>query len=385
MDSHEKLKELSDKYGADIFAGSKKSELIRLISNDLQQSKLKDLLIIAINQNMASELFNVRMSNESTVNSTRDSLKKQFCKNNNQEDRVAHYIIDSLAYAIGLIPEMNSLDNINDVNIKIPDNKIVVDSSKNINTNNTGSSSSKTKIIIAAVVVLVLLIGGGYFGYKYYINNGQSELKADNTDSNVNQEIINDEEIIDSDDTDATKEVGDNVLEPENATIEEITDINPVNETTASTKEEGKIKPESMSKPDLKLEEKKSEPVVASLPEKKENTKEEVVAPIPEDKSVATTEPQYKTINYLSGEKYEGYVNNMNLKHGKGTYYWKSGNRYTGDWVNDKATGKGIYYSHEGWRYEGEFLNAQFHGKGIYYFANGKKKEGTWINGQMTK
>lgn len=384
MDFHEKLKDLSDKYGADIFDRNKKSELIRLISNSLQESKLKDLFIIAINQNIASDLFNVRMSNESTVNSTRNSLKKQFCKENNQEDRIAHYIIDSLAYAIGLIPEMKSLDNIDNTNIKIPENKIVVENSRDIKAGNTGLSASKTKIIIIAVVALILLIGGGYFGYRYFTNNDQSGLVAENN-NDTTQETINNEEIISSDDANSTKETeNDNLPEPENATIEEPVDINAANEAAEHTKEEIKTKAESTQKKELKAEEKKSEPVVADLTEKKENKNEEIATPV-EDQPAAPSGPQYKTINYPSGEKYEGYVNSMNLKHGKGTYYWKSGSRYTGDWVNDKATGKGIYYSHEGWRYEGEFLNAQFHGKGIYYFANGKKKEGTWINGQMTK
>jgi hypothetical protein len=39
-------------------------------------------------------------------------------------------------------------------------------------------------------------------------------------------------------------------------------------------------------------------------------------------------------------------------KHGQGTYYFASGNKYTGDWVDDKRTGQGVYTWADGDRYE---------------------------------
>ena len=95
--------------------------------------------------------------------------------------------------------------------------------------------------------------------------------------------------------------------------------------------------------------------------------------------------PEFLVKQYPSGEKYEGYVNNKGQKHGKGTYTWLNGDKYVGDWVNDKAKGQGIYYSREGWRYEGQFSNSVFHGLGTYYFENGKSKKGTWKNGEYQK
>lgn len=42
---------------------------------------------------------------------------------------------------------------------------------------------------------------------------------------------------------------------------------------------------------------------------------------------------------------------------GKGTYTWANGDKYIGEWNEDKK-----------------------HGKGVFSFANGRKKEGTWEN-----
>ena len=41
----------------------------------------------------------------------------------------------------------------------------------------------------------------------------------------------------------------------------------------------------------------------------------------------------------------------MGKKEGKGIFYYKNGNRYEGDWRNDKKEGKGIAYYQNGDRY----------------------------------
>ena len=52
--------------------------------------------------------------------------------------------------------------------------------------------------------------------------------------------------------------------------------------------------------------------------------------------------------------------------------YWNDGDRYEGEWRNDKKEGKGIYYYNtEPWkgdRYEGDNRNGKKEGKGIYYW-----------------
>jgi len=52
--------------------------------------------------------------------------------------------------------------------------------------------------------------------------------------------------------------------------------------------------------------------------------------------------------------------------------YYASGNRYEGEFKNDKLHGKGILYKADGNRYEGTFENGKQHGNGVYYFADGR-------------
>ena len=42
--------------------------------------------------------------------------------------------------------------------------------------------------------------------------------------------------------------------------------------------------------------------------------------------------------------------------------------------------GKGILYYNDGERYEGEFLNDKKDGKGILYYKDGRTKEEIWKN-----
>ena len=42
--------------------------------------------------------------------------------------------------------------------------------------------------------------------------------------------------------------------------------------------------------------------------------------------------------------------------------------------------GKGIYYYNDGDRYEGEFKNNRREGKGIYYYVNGDREMGDYSN-----
>ena len=48
-----------------------------------------------------------------------------------------------------------------------------------------------------------------------------------------------------------------------------------------------------------------------------------------------------------------------------------------------KAEGKGIHYYKSGNRYEGDWRNDEKEGKGIMYYNNGKKEEGIWKNGKI--
>ncbi|CAI2378862.1 unnamed protein product [Moneuplotes crassus] len=99
------------------------------------------------------------------------------------------------------------------------------------------------------------------------------------------------------------------------------------------------------------------------------------------------------------GDTYEGQVNKKTgQKHGRGTYDWNNGpekgDRYVGDWVNDKREGYGIYYFANGNKYEGEWMKDNKHGLGVMTWADGNTYKGeckvgnrsgkgkiTWNNG----
>jgi hypothetical protein len=46
--------------------------------------------------------------------------------------------------------------------------------------------------------------------------------------------------------------------------------------------------------------------------------------------------------------------------HGRGTRYYANGNKYTGDWVEDKPHGTGV----------------------LFNAAEGTKRQGEWVNGK---
>ena len=54
------------------------------------------------------------------------------------------------------------------------------------------------------------------------------------------------------------------------------------------------------------------------------------------------------------------------MPEGKGTYKWKEGGKYEGEWKKNKKCGKGKRIFANGSAYEGEWLNDKQHGKVIY-------------------
>jgi serine/threonine-protein kinase PpkA len=85
---------------------------------------------------------------------------------------------------------------------------------------------------------------------------------------------------------------------------------------------------------------------------------------------------------YHNGEKYEGQFVDGKIN-GTGTYYYNSGNRYEGTWKDGIKSGTGThYYAARGERYVGEFKDNEPHGEGIYYYKNGDRYQGQWQNGR---
>ena len=91
-----------------------------------------------------------------------------------------------------------------------------------------------------------------------------------------------------------------------------------------------------------------------------------------------------QTIKYKNG-KYVGQIID-GIKQGKGTMYLDAGDRYEGDYNNNKREGKGIYYCNRdpfrGERYEGDYKNDKRDGQGIYYYNNGDREMGDYSKGK---
>jgi hypothetical protein len=70
-------------------------------------------------------------------------------------------------------------------------------------------------------------------------------------------------------------------------------------------------------------------------------------------------------------------------KHGNGVKTWASGDRYDGEFVNDRMEGVGSYSwgRNSPWmreHYTGDFLNDQRHGFGVYEWPSGDRYAGPW-------
>jgi hypothetical protein len=69
-------------------------------------------------------------------------------------------------------------------------------------------------------------------------------------------------------------------------------------------------------------------------------------------------------------------------KHGKGVKTWANGDRYEGDFVEDRIEGFGLYVFGRGpWqgeRYEGDYLAGRRHGHGVYRWTTGDVYSGPW-------
>jgi hypothetical protein len=71
---------------------------------------------------------------------------------------------------------------------------------------------------------------------------------------------------------------------------------------------------------------------------------------------ISTSENNMTMIDeYVLGQFNDG------KKNGKGTFYYASGNKYTGDWVNDQKAGQGVFTWTSGNRYEMRYSQMSCH------------------------
>ena len=69
-------------------------------------------------------------------------------------------------------------------------------------------------------------------------------------------------------------------------------------------------------------------------------------------------------------------------RHGNGVMSYSIGNRFEGEWRNDRMFGRGVLAASDGSRYDGEFANSCFHGRGAFRFGDGRRLyDGSWSCG----
>ena len=66
-----------------------------------------------------------------------------------------------------------------------------------------------------------------------------------------------------------------------------------------------------------------------------------------------------------------------------GTFTSANGNKYVGEWKDDKQHGHGTYTRADGAKYVGEWKDGTGHGQGTYTHADGTVKKGTFRNGEF--
>jgi len=92
----------------------------------------------------------------------------------------------------------------------------------------------------------------------------------------------------------------------------------------------------------------------------------------------------YLANNQFKGHKYVGEFKD-GKKHGQGIYIAK-GDKYVGEWKDDKKHGLGTYYAAKGDKYVGEWKDDKSHGQGTQTYADGRPiKEGIWAGDKFVR
>ncbi|MAI03149.1 MAG: hypothetical protein CMQ75_01295 [Gammaproteobacteria bacterium] len=89
----------------------------------------------------------------------------------------------------------------------------------------------------------------------------------------------------------------------------------------------------------------------------------------------------FGTYTFANGDKYVGEWKD-DKKYGQGTYTFANGDKYVGEWKDDKRHGQGTSTYANGDKYVGEFKDDKKHGQGTYTYANGKRLVGYFMNGE---
>lgn len=85
----------------------------------------------------------------------------------------------------------------------------------------------------------------------------------------------------------------------------------------------------------------------------------------------------FGTLTLSNGDKYVGEYK-QNKRNGKGTYTFPDGEKYTGEWRNGKPHGYGSYTFSDASYYAGNWLEGLKNGQGVYTSPDGSKYVGAW-------
>ena len=88
------------------------------------------------------------------------------------------------------------------------------------------------------------------------------------------------------------------------------------------------------------------------------------------------------TFIWPNGDKYNGNWKNQK-PHGLGTFKWVNGTKYIGDWEFGIQNGQGTVTWANGDKYIGGRKNGEADGQGTFIYANGTAQSGEWKNGNL--
>lgn len=106
--------------------------------------------------------------------------------------------------------------------------------------------------------------------------------------------------------------------------------------------------------------------------------------PCPSDQN-ARLHNCFGSYNWPYGDKYVGEWQD-NKRNGQGTYTFADGDKYVGEWKDNKRNGHGSFAFANGEKYVGEFKSGNYHGFGVLYAPDGSvKQEGAWEDGKFVR
>ena len=87
----------------------------------------------------------------------------------------------------------------------------------------------------------------------------------------------------------------------------------------------------------------------------------------------------FGTYTNANGDKYVGEWKDNKIN-GQGAYTWAGGDKYIGEWKDGKRYGQGTYTYAGGDKYVGEYKDDIKHGQGTYTHADGAIERGYFMN-----